>query len=84
MYEKKEDNKQQTILGNQSIFLKEVASSDAISKFSSDNQENKILELDSYFNYPEVQLIIWTEYTCMFVETIRIHLIFERFNYNLP
>ena len=33
MYEKKEDNKQQTILGNQSIFLKEVASSDAIAKF---------------------------------------------------
>ena len=30
---KKEDNKQQTILGNLSIFLKEVATSDAITKF---------------------------------------------------
>ena len=50
MYEKKEDNKQQTILGNQSIFLKEVASSDAISKFSSDDKEDRILEFYSHFN----------------------------------
>ena len=50
MYEKKEDNKQQTILGNQSIFLKEVASSDVVSKFESYIHRNETVHFNSNFN----------------------------------
>ena len=58
MYEKKEDNKQQTILGNQSIFLKEVASSDVVSKFGSYIHRNENVHFNSNFNknhtYPDL------------------------------
>ena len=56
MYEKKEDNKQQTILENQSIFLKEVASSDVVSKFESYIHRNETVHFNSNFNkkYPDL------------------------------
>ena len=69
MYEKKEDNKQQTILGNQSIFLKEVASSDVVSKFESYIHRNETVHFNSNFNKKHTPIYSQMKYQESFAKT---------------